>query len=114
MGSEKNPSTVCFKRKSKNVLEGTPSRSMPPFSKRSMAVDHLALAPRTGHLQVDVVHDASFRSTRPFFVRGDQSFHGGLQESPFGLVEKARGYLGRGITEQRGSLSCQRGSRNRD
>src|SRR5271157_88824 len=84
------------------------------LSKWSVTVEQFTFSPLPGHLQVDVVHDASFGSTRPFLVRGDQSFHGGLQESPFRLVEKARGYLGKGIAEQRGGLSCQCRRRNRD
>src|ERR1700674_1391826 len=84
------------------------------LSKWSVTVDQLALAPRSGHLKVDVVHDARFRGARPFFVCGDQAFHGRLQESPLGIVEKATGSFGTRIPEQRGSLSCQRRSRNRD
>ena len=69
------------------------------LSKRSVTIDQLTLAPRTAHLEVDVVHDVRFRGARPFFVRGDQAFHGRLKESPFGLVEKARGCFGTGIAE---------------
>src|SRR5271168_5034357 len=103
-------STKQFRR---GVLELIALRGR-ALAKWSVAVEQFTLSPLPSHLEVDVVHDASFRGARPFFVRGDQVFQSGLQESPLGLVEKARTSLGLRSPKQRGGLACQRRTGNRD
>src|SRR5271157_5399947 len=83
-------------------------------SKWSVTVEKFTLSPRPGHLKVNVVHDVGFRRPRPAFVWGNEAIDSRQEESPFGLVEKARGSLGPWSREHRGGLSCQRRSRNRD
>jgi hypothetical protein len=45
-------------------------------------------------LQINVVHDVGFRRPRPVLVSRNKAIDSRQEESPFGLVEKARGSLG--------------------
>src|ERR1700674_2353399 len=67
------------------------------FAKWSVPVEEFALSPLPRHLEIDVIHDTSFRGARPFFVCGDKAFQNRQQKSSCGLVQKARGRIGRWI-----------------